>query len=108
MFRRPLVASLAAAALAVSLGSAPVEARSRNGAAIAGAIIGLAAGAVLTDAVARAAPREPVYGYPAYRAPAYEAEPDEPVYHAPRAAYRVARPARGYPPGYTVYEPDDD
>lgn len=58
---RPMLASLAAAALALSLAASPVEARPRGGAVVAGAVIGLAAGAIIGSALAERGQRHDGY-----------------------------------------------
>lgn len=106
---RPMLASLSAAALALTLVSAPAEARPRRGGAVAaGAVIGLAAGAIIGSAIANRHRDRVVTYHPDY-APAYAGHGYVVRSHpyAQPYGYGVARPAYGYPPGYTVYEPDE-
>ncbi|MCB1436053.1 MAG: hypothetical protein KDJ46_02655 [Rhodobiaceae bacterium] len=88
-FAKPVLAA-GALALAVTLAAPQAEAGHRNGQIVAGAIIGLAAGAIIAGAVANSnsygygygyyqGPVYQPYGYPAYGYPAYGA----PVYVAP-------------------------
>jgi hypothetical protein len=80
--------TLIAAALAVSLAAAPIQARAENGQIAAGILGGLAAGAIIGSAMRP--PPPPVYYAPA---PVYVAPPP-PVYYAPAPTCYFAPGAR--------------